>query len=149
MASGLYSKTFADLMTQDNAVDFNATQFSLMLVTASYTPLFDAHTVKTDASGSEITSGGSTGYVAGGKALSGITLSRTSDNTSVITWDADNVSWTSSTISSAAGGVIYDNTTAGLPLVGFIDFNGSFSTTSGTFEVQWNASGIFTFDLTP
>ena len=67
----------------------------------------------------------------------------------MITWDADNVSWTSSTISSAAGGVIYDNTTAGLPLVGFIDFNGSFSTTSGTFEVQWNASGIFTFDLTP
>lgn len=149
MASGLYSKTFADLMTQDNAVDFNATQFSLMLVTASYTPQFDTHTVKTDASGSEITSGGSTGYVAGGKALSGITLSRTSNNTSVITWDADNISWTNSTISSAAGGVLYDNTTSGLPLVGFIDFGGSFSTTAGTFEVQWNASGIFTFDLKP
>ena len=149
MASGLYSKTFANLMTQDNAVDFNATQFSLMLVTASYSPLFDAHSVKTDASGSEITSGGSTNYVAGGKALSSITLTRTSDNTSVITWDANNVSWTNSTISSAAGGVIYDNTTSGLPLVGFIDFGGSFSTTAGTFEVQWNPSGIFTFDLTP
>lgn len=149
MASGLYSKTFADLMTQDNTVDFNLAQFSLMLVTSSYTPLFDTHTGKSDAQTYEVTSGGSTNYTAGGKALTTVTLTRTSDNTSVITWDADNVSWTSSTISSAAGGVIYDNTNSGLPLIGFIDFAGSFSTTSGTFEVQWNPSGIFTFDLTP
>ena len=77
MASGLYSKTFADLMTQDNTVDFNLAQFSLMLVTSSYTPLFDTHTGKSDAQTYEVTSGGSTNYTAGGKALTTVTLTRT------------------------------------------------------------------------
>ena len=66
-----------------------------------------------------------------------------------ITWDAADVEWTSSTITSARYAAIYDDTLTNKPLICAIDFGGDFSTTSGTFKITWNASGIFTLDLTP
>ena len=45
--------------------------------------------------------------------------------------------------------MIYDDDLTNKPLICAIDFGGDFSTTSGTFKITWNASGIFTLDLTP
>ncbi len=59
------------------------------------------------------------------------------------------VEWTGSTITSARYAVIYDDDLTNKPLICAIDFGGDFSTTSGTFKITWNASGIFTLDLTP
>ena len=55
--------------------------------------------------------------------------------------------WTSSTITGARYAAIYDDTLTNKPLICAIDFGGDFSTTSGTFKITWNASGIFTLDL--
>ena len=133
-------------MNNTLSTNFNSQTFNCMLVTAGYIPQLDTHTGRADVS-NEVAPG--SGYLQWGKAMTGVSLSVTTDGSSIITWDAADVSWTASTISGAAGAVIFDNTTASYPLVAYIDFSGSFSTTSGTFEIQWNSSGIFTLDLKP
>ena len=145
MASGLYVETFEAALKNDLALDMDNDTFKCMLVTASYSPNLETHTNKSDVT--DEVSG--TGYTAGGEALTNVTMTSSSDGTGTIKWDADDVSWTSSTLSNVRAGVIYDDTVTNDRLIAYIDFGGSFSTTSGTFQIQWNAAGIFTLDLKP
>jgi len=127
-------------------IDFNDTtadRFKVMLTTADYTPDYSTHSVYTDVTNQVPGTGG---YTTGGKSLTSVTFA-TSGGT--ITWDAADVEWTSSTISNARYAVIYDDSLTNDPLIGAVDFGGNFSTTAGTFKITWNASGIFTLDLTP
>ena len=147
MASGLFCLPMEYNLEQTanfniNFNDTTADRFKVMLTTASYTPNYSTHSVKSDVS-NEVSG---TGYTAGGKSLTSITFA-TSGGT--ITWDAADVEWTGSTISAARYAVIYDDSLTNDPLIGAVDFGGDFSTTAGTFKITWNASGIFTLDLTP
>lgn len=111
--------------------------FHVMLLGSGYTPS-DAHRYQSDLS-SEISG---TGYTAGGQALSGVDASYASNT---LTFTASNISWTNSTI-SAQYAVIVDVTPAAAasnPLVGYVNFGAMISDTNGTFEVDWNAAGIF------
>lgn len=144
MASGLYAITFLNALKDDLAVDLDDTtadRFKVMLVTSSYTPDFGTHDFKADVT-NEVTG---TGYSAGGESLSSVTLTQSGGT---ITFDADNVTWTSSTI-TARGAVVYDNTLTDQPLICYIDFGADKSSSSGDFVLSFNASGIFTLDLTP
>jgi len=151
MASGLYCLPMENNLEQtaNFNIDFadasTSNRFKCMLTTASYTPNYSTHTLFSDIT-NEVTSGGATGYVAGGTGMSSITFATAAGT---ITWDAADVEWTSSTITGAAFAVVYDDTLTNKPLICCIDFGGAFSTTSGTFKITWNASGIFTLDLTP
>ncbi|NIU50077.1 MAG: hypothetical protein GWN74_13570 [Thermoplasmata archaeon] len=78
----------------------------------------------------------------------------TTDNTVVwteagrglVTLDAANVSWTSSTITARYAIIYKDTGTASTsPLIGFIDFGQDESTTNGTFQVTFDDDGIFQF----
>ena len=147
MASGLYATPLKNNLTQTTnfAIDFDDTTagaFKCMLVDSSYTPNFDTDSVKTDVSGEIV----GAGYAAGGEALTSVTFTISGGT---ITWDAGDVTWTASTITNAQGAVVYDTTEPNEPLIAYVDFGGSFSTTSGTFQIVWNASGIFTLDVTP
>ena len=147
MASGLYVTPFENNLEQtaNYTIDFSsvtADRFKCMLTTASWTPNYSTHSIKSDVT-NEVSGAG---YSAGGESLTSITFA-TSGGT--ITWDAADVEWTSSTIAGAAFAVIYDDDLTNKPLICAIDFGGAFSTTSGTFKITWNASGIFTLDLTP
>jgi hypothetical protein len=146
MASGLYVETFEAALKNDLALDMDNDTFKCMLVTASYTPNFETHTNKTDVT-NELPATGN--YTAGGEALTSVAMSSSSDGTGTIKWDAADVSWANSTLSNVRAGVIYDDTVTNDRLIAYIDFGGDFSTTSGTFQIQWNASGIFTLDLVP
>lgn len=145
MASGLYVETFEAALKNDLDLDMDNDTFKCMLVTASYSPNLETHTNKSDVS-NEVSG---TGYTAGGETLTGVTMTSSSDGTGTIKWDADDVSWTSSTLSNVRAGVIYDDSVTNDRLIAYIDFGGDFSTTSGTFQIQWNAAGIFTLDLKP
>jgi len=147
VASGLYCLPFKNNLTQTTnfAIDFDDTtagRFKCMLVDSSYTPNFDTDSVKTDVSGEIV----GAGYTAGGEALTSVTFTISSGT---ITWDAADVTWSASTITNAAAAVIYNTSETNEPLIAYVDFGGNFSTTSGTFQIVWNASGIFTLDLTP
>lgn len=101
--------------------------------TAQY--LSDVLAVATEATG--------TGYTAGGQALSSVTWTASGH---VYTLDAADTVWTSSTI-TAAYAVIYDSTpgtNATNPVIGYLDFGASIPSTSGSYTITWNASGILT-----
>ena len=144
MASGLYGITFLNALKNDLNLDLNDTtadRFKVMLVTSSYTPNFGTHDFKVDVT-NEVSG---TGYDAGGKSLTSVTLTQSGGT---ITFDAADVTWTSSTI-TARGAVVYDDSLTDDPLICYIDFGSDKSSTLGDFVLSFNASGIFTLDLTP
>lgn len=143
MASGLYGITFLNALKNTLALDLDDTtadRFKVMLVTSSYTPDFGTHDFKSDVT-NEVTG---TGYSADGKSLTSVTLTQSGGT---ITFDAADVTWSSSTI-TARGAVIYD-TGVGNALICYIDFGADKSSSAGDFVLSFNASGIFTLDLTP
>jgi hypothetical protein len=117
------------------------TAVKVALVTSSYTFNQETHNDFADIT-NEVTG---TGYTAGGATLANKAVTET---TRVTKFDADDVSWTSSTI-TARGAVIYYSTgTAGTSvLLIFVDFGEDKSSESGTFQITWNASGIFTITV--
>ena len=94
-----------------------------------------------------------TNYTAGGEALGSVTLSLADNSSSVPTafLDFADTTWSSSTISSARGALIYNSTlsTAGTsqttnhaanPSVAVINFGGDKSSSSGDFTIQYPAN---------
>lgn len=125
-------------------VDWLSDTIKVMLCTSTYTPNQDTHVFKSDVT-NEVSG---TGYTAGGATLANKTITYTGA-TNVIMLDADDTSWTTATI-TARYAVIYDSTPAtdaARPLLGYIDFGADVVSTAGTFQITWDAAGIFT--ITP
>lgn len=120
-------------------IDFEADTIKCALVTSSYTPNQDTHNYFDDVT-NEVSG---TGYTAGGATLANCAVTYDA-GTNVTKFDADDVTWTGSTI-TARYAVIYKSTgTASTsPLIAYIDFGEDESSSSSTFEIQFNADGIF------
>lgn len=87
-----------------------------------------------------------TGYTAGGSQGSNTAVTIDTTNNQVVL-DMNDVNWTSSTI-SAYRAIVYStsgNSTTD-PLISYVDFDGTYSTSAGTFTVQWAASGVAFID---
>lgn len=148
--SGLFCQTFVDALDATNlAVDLTLTTHKVALFTNSVTPDFSA-TSPVPAYGvapfdaNEVSG---TGYTAGGVVL-GSTPSLTVSSGSIV-WDAPDVSWASSTITSARGCLIYADALAGNNAICAVTFGADYSTNNGTFLISWHASGIAILDMTP
>lgn len=118
-------------------VNLASDTIKVALVTASYTPNAATHEFWSDASAYEASG---TGYTAGGATLASKAV--TADTTNHRgKFAADNVTWSTATV-TASGAVIYKSTgTASTsPLVGFIDFGGSKSSSAGNFTINWDAA---------
>lgn len=136
MADVIYNGFKAKIM--DGSIDLDTDTIKVALVTSTYTPDQDAHvffsSVTNEVSG--------TGYTAGGASLANKTVTQdNTDNEGV--FDADDVSWTTATI-TARGAVVYKSTgtSSTSPLICYIDFGADKVSTAGTFSIQWNAEGI-------
>ena len=88
-----------------------------------------------------------TGYTAGGNLLTTTTFTHT--GTGVLMWDAADLQWTTSTIANARAVLLYADALAGNNGIAWINFGGDFSTTAGTFTIQWAGGGIFSIDVIP
>ncbi len=122
----------------DGSIDLDTDTIKVMLVTSSYTPDQDVHDFKDDIT-NEVSG---TGYTAGGTALANKAV--TADNTdNEGVFDADDVTWASSTI-TARGAVIYKDTgtPSTSPIICYIDFGSDKSSSAGNFTISWNAEGI-------
>lgn len=97
--------------------------------------------------------GGMIGYTASGQAMSGLTIGLVdSGTTSIVKMTANDNQWASSTTGSGGArlAVIYKKVTNGgavfqptnSPVVCWVDFGSDQLTSNGTFDIQWNASGI-------
>ena len=98
-----------------------------------------------------------TAYSAGGAALGSVTLGM-ADNSATVTTaylDFADTTWSTSTISSAMGALIYNSTLSGAstgstttaaayPAVAMYDFETAKSSSAGDFTIQWPADGANT-----
>jgi hypothetical protein len=146
-ASGLFGLTLEKQLIDTLGLSLESeTALSVAMITDSATPDFNAHDFWNDLEANEVSG---TGYDAGGETLTGteVTIS-----TGVLTYDATDVAWTTSTISNAMAAVGYfdrGGATTADELMFLSDFVSAASSSSGTFTIQWSASGIFTVDFTP
>lgn len=146
-ASGLFVATFIDILdTTQLAVDLDLETHKVAMFTNSITPNFSTDTAY-GASPYNANEVSGTGYTAGGVALTGTAVSESPTGT--LMWDATDTAWSSSTISNARCALIYADALAGNNAIVLINFGADYSTTAGTFTIQYAAGGILTIDLTP
>jgi hypothetical protein len=143
-ASGLFVLTFRDILDASQlAVNTGSDTIKVAMITNSSTPNFETHDHWSDLSGNEVSG---TNYSAGGVALASITLANASGT---LKFDAADTTWSTATISSARAAVVYDDTLTNDPLICLVNFGADYASSAGTFQITWNASGIWTIDLTP
>ncbi|NTW61852.1 hypothetical protein HGB25_00330 [Candidatus Saccharibacteria bacterium] len=138
MASVIYNN--AKKLLMNGGLDLDTDTIKVALVTSTYVPNIDTHTMFSDVTNEVV----GTGYTAGGATLATATV--VADNTgNTGVFDAADTTWTTSTI-TARGAVIYKSTgTASTsPLLAYVDFVTDKISTAGTFTIAWNASGIIT-----
>lgn len=136
MADVIYNN-FKKLI-MNGGIDLDTDTIKVALVTSSYTPDQDAHDFFDDVT-NEVSG---TGYTAGGATLANKAV--TADNTdNEGVFDADDASWSTSTITARAA-VLYKSTgTASTSaLICYIDFSTDKISTAGTFTIAWNSEGI-------
>lgn len=127
-------------------VNLKSDTIMVMLVSGSYnggsTTAKRTHITTGDIGANEVRDSQSS-YVIGGKALSNKSIYI--DNlTDEAIFDADDLSWATSTI-TASGAVLYKS---GSPayLITWIDFGANQSSSNGTFQIIWNSAGILAID---
>lgn len=136
MSNIIYNSFKSKIM--DGSIDLDTNTIKVALVTSSYTPDQDNHEDFADVT-NEVSG---TGYTAGGATLANKAV--TKDNTDDEgVFDADDVTWTTSTI-TARGAVVYkDSGTASTSwLICYIDFGQDYSSAANDFKITWGAEGI-------
>jgi hypothetical protein len=121
-------------------IDFDTNTMKVMLCTSSYTPNIDTHRYKSSVT-NEVSG---TGYTAGGATLASKTVTYTT-GTNTLTLDAADVTWDPSTL-TARYAVVYKDTGTGStsPLLVLIDFGADVASSTGPFDITWDAAGIIT-----
>lgn len=139
MASKLYGQFLGQALNKE--IDWDTDNIKVALLTNSYTPDQDGHNYFDDVASFEVS--GATGYTSSGLSLDNKTNTY-SGASNVVILDADDVTWTSSTI-TARYAVIYNaspSTNATRPLIGYVDFGSDQSSSNGNFTITWDATGI-------
>lgn len=148
----LYGKVGANFLGGEASgdafqMDYLSDSIRFTLHTSTYVPNIDTHEVKADAT-NEL--GTANGYTANGIAIAGKTVVYTAAG-NITTFDMDDttVTWT------ASGGslvfqyaVLWDDTIASDPLIGYIDCGAQTITAGNTFTITTGASGLFTATVT-
>jgi hypothetical protein len=119
-------------------------QYNVKLLTDA---TFNATHTTLSATGGTEASDSSSGYTAGGAALTGVTVSTVTTNDAM--FDADDVTWTADTAGiTASYAILYNATNSDNAPLAFIDFGGSQTAPASTqFKIIWSGSGIFSFTV--
>ena len=128
---------FGDLSNADVTVKCLLMSSSASISQEDWETLTDVNNDTNEVSGD--------GYDAGGAE---VTTKAVTEATKITTFDAADVTWTSSTL-TARFEVLYLSTgTASTSyLIGYADFGEDKSSSSGDFTVQWDDSGILTLTV--
>ena len=144
--SGLFVVNFIDVLDATQlAIDLSLSTNKWALFTNTITPNYTTDTAYGVApyNANEISG---TGYTAGGAVTASPTLT---GSAGIVTYDQADTSWTTSTITNARCALLYADALVGNNAICLVDFAADYSTSAGTFTIQWNASGVFTVDLVP
>lgn len=142
MAAGNFTVyTSAKLQFMNGNQDWDTDAHYCMLLTSSYTPAL-THSTRADLDANEVTD---TDYVKQDMAGESVT-----DNVGTIQMDASDVSFGASVTITARYAAVVVGTVAGTAtgdaLVGYVELDtaGDVSSSNGSFDIIWNASGLFT-----
>lgn len=162
--SGLPTKTMSNLLklvyTGQAALTATTNKIALINSTGFTAVAYDTTEVWGDVSANQVSG---TGWASGGVLFSAAATGSTSIAPTLdagtitagsTTYDANDVSVASTTLTNARAAVMYmDAVTAGGggadPIFVVINFGADYSTSNGTFGIQWAATGVFAIDLTP
>jgi len=138
MASGIYTSFKTALLSGevDLASGGDTIKVALLDNSHGFTATDDSWS---DVSANELAASGN--YSTGGATLAGQAVS---EDSTVGKWDATDTTWSSATF-TAYHAVIYDDTTTSPTadqLICSIDFGGAETVASGTFTIEWDATGI-------
>jgi hypothetical protein len=89
-----------------------------------------------------------TGYTAGGQVVVSPTFA-VAGATAVLTYDLGDQIWASPTTVTARGAKLYADALAADNLLVGVNFGSDFTSTAGTFTIQWAAGGVFTITFAP
>jgi hypothetical protein len=134
----LYGLFFTSLMRKE--VDMVNDAIAVQLHTSAYTPDQDVHQYKSSLT-NEIAATG--GYTAGGKDLTGKTLTYT-PGTNTWMFDAADLQWALADITFRTA-VALDRTPATdatRPLIGYQQSDTDIVASGGNLDIVWNAAGI-------
>ena len=135
----MYGNFIAKALNKE--IDWDSDEIKVALFTEDFVPNQDTQEYFDDLSG-EVPNGD--GYIPGGVTLTNKTITYNPADNSV-TIDADDVVWTDASI-SARYAVIYDNTpTTNKPLIAYIDFGSTMSSTNANFSLVFADDGIAKF----
>jgi len=142
--SGLYALAFRDALDTSNlAVDFLLTTHKIALYDNTITPAFESEVGY--ATTGEVTG---TGYTAGGQVVVSPTFA-VAGATAVLTYDLGDQIWASPTSVTARGAKLYADALGTNDLLVGVNFGSDFTSTAGTFTIQWAAGGVFTITFAP
>jgi hypothetical protein len=123
----------------NGGIDLDTDTVKVMLLTSTHANDIDTQEYIDDVSANEVSG---TGYTAGGATLANKAVTQdNTDNEGV--FDADDVAWSTSTI-TARYAVVYKDTgvAATSPIICIQDFTTDKVSDAGTFTIAWNAEGI-------
>lgn len=153
--SRLFRAFVADNFTRTAAFDIDTDQVKAALFNASITPNQDAAAASTAyntgvwLTAAELSESGQ--WAAGGVVLASKVVSQATAG--VVFFDAaDTASGTDADITAAVGCLVYDDaltTPVADQGICFNYFGGAFTSTNGTFTVQWHVDGVFRLNLVP
>lgn len=151
-ASGLYLATIISSFNATQlALDLSLTSHKLSLISNTATPNFDS-----DSAWNSTNEVFGTGWPTGGIALSAAAAGGTSaaptltvSPTGTMMYDMNDVAVASTTLTNARAVRLYADALAGDNLIVLVNFGADFSTSNGTFGIQWAATGVFATDFTP
>ena len=112
------------------AINFSTHTFRMILMKSGFVFNKDTHHYYADVSGNELANGN--GYTTAGAILAGVAVTEDDvDDRAEIVWS--NRSWTATggPIGSSSGAIIYDDSVASDPIVGYIDFLGDYTQPDG------------------
>jgi hypothetical protein len=140
MASVIYDHHWEGIALALNNLSTGAVRVAL--VSASYTAA-KSHMVWTTSSGPGQYQMTGTGYTAGGRLMTGksVAVNHTSN---LLKWDGADVTWTTSTITNAAGVCLYFSA-AVKRLVAFYSFGTLKTSAAGNFTIQWATGGLIKY----
>jgi hypothetical protein len=145
VTGSLFGLTAQTMIDGSAPIVWSSATIKVAQTTSAYTPNNDTHDFFNDVT-NEITG---TGYTAGGATL-GSKTSTYDTATDQIRLDAADTSWASSTL-TARRAVVWDDTAGASttdPVMGWVDYGADVSTTNGTFQITWDATGIIVYDVT-
>jgi hypothetical protein len=153
--SGIPVQNIIDVLDASQlALDLSLTTHRIALLNNTDTPNFDT---RTSWSATNEVSG--TGWASGGVLLSAAAAGATSTSptvtvspTGTLMYDMNDIAVSTTTLASAVAAQLYADaltTPTADPVYCLIYFGGAFSTTAGTFGIQFAATGVLTLDLTP